>query len=89
MVSQHRLRRQRQSTVQKRRLERSRHARLARTIALGTVAVVFALFWVARELELDRDQLLDYLGTSALFVAILIGSGVVGAVVLWLIKRLR
>ncbi len=89
MVSQHRLRRQRHNTVQKRRLERSRHTRLARTIVLGAVAVVFALFWVARELELDRDELLDYLGASALFVAILIGLGVLGAVVLWLIKRLR
>jgi len=76
-------------TVQNRRLEAGKRNRLGRTILLGTVAVAFALFWLARELELDRDELLGYLGTSVLFVGVLIAFAVLGAGVLWLVKRLR
>jgi hypothetical protein len=89
MVSQHQLRRQRRDTVRGRRREAGKHNRLGRTIVLGTLAVAFALIWLARELDLDRDELLGYLGTSALFVAMLIGLSVLGAASVWLIKRLR
>jgi len=89
MVSQHQLRRQRRNTVRARRAEAGKRNRLGRTILLGTLAVVFALFWLARELDLDRDELLGYLGTSALFVTILIGCSLLGAALIWLIKRLR
>ncbi|MDH3643301.1 MAG: hypothetical protein OES38_14460 [Gammaproteobacteria bacterium] len=76
-------------TVHNRRLGAGKRNRLGRTILLGTVAVAFALFWLARELELDRDELLGYLATSVLFVAVLIACAVLGAGLLWLIKRLR
>lgn len=89
MVSHQQLRRQRKGVLQNRRAEATKRNRLVRTILLGTVAVAFALIWVARELELDRDELLGYLGNSALFVAVLIACSGLGAVVAWLIRRLR
>ncbi|MCZ6711142.1 MAG: hypothetical protein O7B25_12340 [Gammaproteobacteria bacterium] len=89
MVSHQQLRRQRKGVLQNRRAEATKRNRLVRTILLGTVAVAFSLIWVARELELDRDELLGYLGNSALFVAVLIVCSGLGAVVAWLIRRLR
>jgi hypothetical protein len=81
-------RRVRQGTLQNRRLEAGKPNRVGRTVLLGTLAVAFALFWLARELELDRDELLGYLRTSLLFVSLLISASVVGAACLWLIKLL-
>lgn len=84
-----RTRRARQGARRNRRPPARKRNRLVRTILLGTLAVAFALIWLARELDLDRDELLGYLATSALFVAIPIGFGIVGAAVLWLLKRAR
>ncbi len=89
MVSQQQLRRQRKNTLQNRRSEARKRNRPGRTILLGALAVGFALFWVAGELELDRDELLGYLGASALFVAILIGLSVMGGAAVRLFRRLR
>ena len=75
--------------LQNRRVEAVKRNRLVRTILLGTVAVGVSLIWVARELELDRAELLGYLANSALFVAVLIACALLGAVVAWLIRRLR
>ena len=72
----------------KRRRESRRRGRLARTILLGTVAVAFALFWLARELELDRQELMGFLGTSALFVGLMVMLGLVGAALVLVVKRL-
>ena len=89
MVSRQQLLRHRKRAVRNRRAQAGKRNRLGRTILLGALAVAFSLFWLARELELDRDQLLGYLGASAIFVTILIGLGLVGAGLVWLIKRLR
>ena len=78
-----------QRAVRNRRAQAGKRNRLGRTILLGALAVAFSVFWLARELELDRDQLLGYLGASAIFVTILIGLGLLGAGLVWLIKRLR
>ena len=75
--------------LQNRRVEAVKRNRLVRTILLGTVAVGVSLIWVARELELDRAELLGYLANSALFVAVLIACALLGAVVAWLIRRSR
>ena len=66
----------------------SRSNRLARTIVLGAVAVLFAIVWLANELGMDRDELLDYLGTSLLFVGMLIVCALVGAVLVRAVKKL-
>lgn len=76
------------NTLRKRRLESRRRGHLARTILLGTVAVAFALFWLARELELDRQELMGFLGTSVLFVGLMVVLGLVGAAAVLILKRL-
>lgn len=63
--------------------------RLARTILLGAVAAVAALTWLARELELDQDELLGYAATSALLVAALVLAGAVLGGLLWFVRRER
>ncbi len=76
------------NTLSKRRLESRRRGRLARTILLGAVAVGFALFWLARELELDTQELMSFLGTSALLVGLMVMLGLVGAAAVLIVKRL-
>jgi hypothetical protein len=76
------------NTLTKRRMEPRRRGRLARTILLGTVAVAFSLFWVARELELDTEELLGFLGASAVFVGLMVILGLVGAAAVLIFTRL-
>jgi len=64
-------------------------SRLGRTILLGTLAVALALVWLARELQLDPDELLGYLGVSVLFIAIPIVLSLLAALAVRLLKRLR
>ncbi len=63
--------------------------RLPRTIVLGALTVLVAIIWLSKELGMDRDELLGYLGTSLLFVAISIGLGVVAGGLVWLVKKFR
>jgi hypothetical protein len=63
--------------------------RLTRTILLGTVAVAFALYWLADSYGVDPADLIKNLKTSLLFVAVFVGMGIVGGVLLWLLRRLR
>ena len=62
--------------------------RLPRTILLGTAAVVFALWWLVREFELDVDELLGFLGVSLMFVLGAALLGMVGFGLLLLLRRL-
>lgn len=63
--------------------------RLIRTIALGTIAVVFAILWLGDQYGLEREVMMSYLTSSALFVGALVGVAALGAAVLLLLKRLR
>ena len=63
--------------------------RLPHTILLGTAAVVFALWWLVREFELDVDELLGFLGVSLMFVLGAALLGMFGFGVLLLLRRLR
>ncbi len=65
-----------------------RHARLVRTIGLGSVAVVFAIYWVAREYGADTEELLGFLGLSVLFVGLFAGLALVAGFLLWIVKRI-
>ncbi len=76
------------AALRRRRVGGRPSSRLARTILLGTVAVAFALAWLVREFGLDVQELLSYLGVSALFVLGVAGCGLVGFGVLWLVRRL-
>ena len=66
----------------------SRSRRLARTIVLGAVAVLFVIVWAAREYGMDTDELLAYALTSLLMVAGVVLLALFGALLLGLIKRL-
>jgi protein-S-isoprenylcysteine O-methyltransferase Ste14 len=75
----------------RRRLRRAAagSARLTRTILLGAVAVVAAIAWLARELGLDRLELLSYLRTSVMLVAGLVVLGLLAGLLLWGARVLR
>lgn len=63
-------------------------ARLTRTILLGALAVVFSIVWLARELGLERADLLGYLWASILLVGGLTLAGSVAGGLFWLLRRL-
>lgn len=63
--------------------------RLTRTILLGTVAVAFALYWLADSYGVDTTELLSNLKTSLIFVVVFVGAGILGGVLLWLLRRAR
>ena len=63
--------------------------RLLRTVLLGTIAVTFAIFWLGEQYGIDRDVILDFLLTSAVFVGGLVLLAGLGAVCLLLFKRWR
>ena len=63
--------------------------RLIRTLVLGTVATVLALIWIADQYGIEREVILSFLGTSTLFVLVLVMLGLVGAGILLAVKRLR
>ena len=67
---------------------RTKSDRLIRTIALGSIALLVALFWLSDELGLDRDELLGFLTTSLLFVGLSIGLALIAGGLIWLIKKL-
>ncbi len=73
---------------QRLRAGRQRGGRLARTIVLGALVVFLGIAWLARELELDVDELLDYALTSLLLVGGLVALAILGAVLLRLVRRL-
>ena len=67
---------------------KTRQSRLVRTIALGTVAVAFAIYWLALEYGVDTGELVGFLGLSVLFVALIVGLALFGGFVLWIVKRI-
>lgn len=62
--------------------------RLTRTIVLGAIAVFLAIIWLAKELDMDRDELLGYLVTSLLFVGVAIVFAMLAGGLVWLLKKL-
>lgn len=62
--------------------------RLTRTIVLGAVAVFLAIYWLADQMGLDREELLGYALTSLMLVGVLVVLALAAAVLLRLIKRL-
>lgn len=64
-------------------------ARLARTVVLGSIAVAFAVYWLAQSYGVDARELLDYLKASAAFVLFFGLAGVLAGLVIWMIGRFR
>ncbi|MCH8141668.1 MAG: hypothetical protein E2O61_08680 [Gammaproteobacteria bacterium] len=67
---------------------RKKKDRLPRTIVLGAIAVFLAIIWLAKELDMDRDELLGYLVTSLLFVGVAIVFAMLAGGLVWLLKKL-
>ncbi len=62
--------------------------RLGRTVILGTIATIAAIVWLGEQYGIERDVILAFLGTSALFVGLLILAGLGGVLLLWSVRRL-
>jgi hypothetical protein len=63
--------------------------RLARTVLLGSVAVAFALYWLADSYGVDMGEMLEYLKTSLAFVVFFALFGVLAGMLIWLIRATR
>ena len=62
--------------------------RLIRTVILGSVTAAAAIWWLAPAFGADRDQLLDYVLQSTVFVLVLaVPAVLVGGLLVWLRRR--
>jgi hypothetical protein len=68
---------------------RAKSGRLARTIVLGSVAVAFAIYWLARSYGVDMEELITYLKASLAFVAFFALVGILAGAVIWLVRWWR
>ena len=64
------------------------HARLTRTILLGTVAVALAIAWLADAYDVETKDLLQALTASLSFVGVFAALAVLGGLLLGLARRL-
>jgi len=83
--------RQKPSAIERSSARRAGWLRLTRTIALGTIAAVFAIIWLGDQYGIERAVIYEFLTTSALFVGVLVVAGLLGAVLVlgirWLFRR--
>jgi hypothetical protein len=84
-----RLRRERARAIDRTDARKMGWARLGRTIVLGAVAVVVAMVWLGEQYGIERRVMLEFVGTSVLFVGLLVLAGVGGAVILRALRNLR
>lgn len=63
--------------------------RLTRSVLLGSVAVAFAIYWLAESYGVDTSELLEYLKTSVVFVLFFALFGVLAGMLIWLIRSSR
>ena len=64
-------------------------ARIARTVVLGSIAVAFGIYWLARSYGVEAAELLEYLKASVAFVIFFALAGVLAGLVLWLVGWFR
>ena len=64
------------------------HARLSRTIVLGTVAVAAAIVWLGDAYDVETEDLLSALTASLAFVGILASLALIGGLLLGGVRRL-
>ena len=62
---------------------------LARTVVLGCIAAALGIWWLGRAYEVDDQELLGYLVSSVVFVALMAILGIAGAAALRLLRRRR
>ena len=68
--------------------QRAGWLRLTRTIALGTIATAAGLVWIGEQYGIEAEVMFEFMATSALFVGLLVVAGLVGTLLLWLIRKL-
>ena len=68
--------------------QRKKTNRTLRTILLGTIAMIGGVIWLGDQYGVEREQTLNLLVASAGFVAALVIAGVLGAALIWLLRRL-
>ena len=64
-------------------------ARLARTILLGTIAAGAGIWWLARAYDVESTQLIGFLLSSTMLVALTIVAAVFGGAALFWLRRRR
>ncbi|MEQ9452132.1 MAG: hypothetical protein RJQ07_11165 [Pseudomonadales bacterium] len=69
--------------------QRAANIRLVRTVILGTIAVTVAIVWLGDQYGIAREETLQYLGATLLFVVGLAGLGFLGFLTMLLVRRLR
>jgi hypothetical protein len=67
--------------------QRKNTNRTLRTILLGTLAMIGGVIWLGDQYGVEREETLGLLMASASFVGFLVLAGLVGAVVIWLLRR--
>ena len=68
--------------------QRKKTNRTLRTILLGTIAMIGGVIWLGDQYGVEREQTLNLLVASAGFVAALVIAGILGAALIWLLRRL-
>jgi len=76
------------SAIERTSARRAGWLRLTRTIVLGTIATVAALVWLGEQYGIQREVMLEFVGTSALFVGLLIVAGLGATVLIRVLLRL-
>lgn len=66
-----------------------RSGRLTRTVLLGSIAVAFAVYWLADSYGVDTAELFEYLKSSLAFVLFFALFGVLAGMLIWLIRMGR
>lgn len=78
----------RSQAAQRVTVQRGRWRQMARTILLGTTTALAGVVWVAQQYGVAVADSLAFLGSSVVFVVALIGVGLIGACLLWLVRKL-
>jgi len=76
------------SAIERSSARRRTWVRTARTVVLGTLAAIAAMFWVARQYGVQTEVMLEFLVTSVFFVGLMIGSGLIGVLLLRGLRQL-
>lgn len=74
--------------IERNSARRANWVRLTRTIILGALATAAAIVWLGEQYGIERGVILEFMGTSALFVGILVVAGLCGTLLLRGLKKL-
>lgn len=67
---------------------RRANLRLLRSVSLGAVAVVLAIYWLGDQYGISPEETLEFMFTAGLFVGLLVVAGLIGFAGLLLLRKL-